>query len=139
MSGAAVEFRLLPLSSLKPHEATDPDHVAELADRIAEDGVIFKPIVVDRGTRVVLDGHHRHGALSALACRLAPCHVVDYNDPGIRVERWEDGTPMDKDELIDHALTGELMPIKTSRHRTLRALPPEPTRLTELRPGKVDA
>lgn len=122
------------MDELRPHEEIDPDSVRKLAEQIREDGVVQSPVVVDAGTRVILDGHHRYAAMDRLGCQLAPCHLVDYGDPSIRVERWDDGSPMDKDELIARALSGDLYPRKTSRHRRLAALPPRPTPLDELRP-----
>lgn len=134
MTPGAPRFALVPLRGLRPHEETDPKTVAELADRIETDGCLQTPVVVDQGSRVILDGHHRYRALERLGCRLAACHLVDYMDPSIQVDRWDDGRPMDKQALIGHALSGELYPIKTSRHRRLARLPNDPTPLAWLHP-----
>ncbi len=136
MTAGSSRFSLLPLRWLRPHEEVDDERVKRLTDEIRADGRIYSPVIVDEGTRVLLDGHHRYGALKRLGCTLAPCHLVDYSDPAIRVEHWDDGRPMDKQALIRHAMAGELYPKKTSRHRRLAKLPERPTPIDELRPGE---
>lgn len=134
MTAASSRFALVPLRWLRPHEEVDDEDVKRLTDQIVSDGAIYSPVTVDEGTRVILDGHHRYAALSQLGCELAPCHLVDYTDPKIQVERWEDGRPMDKPTLVSRALAGDLYPHKTSRHRSLAALPDRATPLDHCRP-----
>lgn len=136
LTGPVPRFALVPTRRLVRHEQVDEDHVTKLAARIEAEGTLFKPIVADQASYVVLDGHHRFAALVKLGCRLAPCHLVDYNDPAIQVEHWENRAPMDKTDLVSNALSGRLYPIKTSRHRTLRAMPAQPTPLRRLHPGQ---
>lgn len=136
MTSVSSRFSLVPRRRLRPHEEVDEDAVERLADEIRSDGRIFSPVIVDEGTRVILDGHHRYAALGHLGCELAPCHLVDYNDPTIRVEGWEDGRPMDKHRLIQRAMSGDLYPHKTSRHRTLSGLPDHATPLAHCRPDR---
>lgn len=137
VTGRGARFALVPRASLRPHEHVDEDRVKRLAGRIREDGALRHPVVVDEGARVILDGHHRHAALGELGCALAPCYLVDYMDPTIQVQRWEDGRPMDKREIVAHALDGDLLPRKTSRHRTLGELPERVTPVHALRGGEA--
>lgn len=137
MTAGSARFSLVPLSKLRPHEEIDGDDVKRLADRIEEDGVVQNPVIVDEGTKVILDGHHRFSALERLECSLVPCHLVDYTDPSIQVERWDDGTPMAKVELVARALSGDLYPLKTSRHERMATLPARPTPLERLRPRRA--
>jgi len=37
---------------------------------------------------VILDGMHRCGSLKLLKCRFAPCCLVDYDNPQIKVSSW---------------------------------------------------
>lgn len=136
LTGPVPRFSLIPTRRLVRHEQVDDEHVDRLAARIEAEGALFKPIVADEGSYVVLDGHHRFAALVRLGCRLVPCHLVDYNDPAIQVEHWENGAPMSKIDLISNALSGRLYPAKTSRHGTLRAMPAQPTPLQHLHPDR---
>lgn len=134
MTTPAPRFALTPLHRLRPHERIDPKRVERLSEQIRHDATVRNPVVVDEATHVILDGHHRYHALDRLNCKLVPCHLIDYMDPTVRVERWDNGRPMDKKQLLEHGLEGTLLPAKTTRHRTLNELPPHPTPLKELRP-----
>lgn len=131
---APPRFALVQLDQLRPHEEVDPDRVKRLSEEIREDGTIHSPVIADEATSVILDGHHRYRALRELGCQMVPCHLVDYMDPMIRVEAWDDGRPIDKGALIKRGLSGDLLPAKTTRHRTLKGLPAKPTPLERLRP-----
>lgn len=53
------DIALAPTDRLRIHEETIPERIRSLGDRIIRDGVQSAPIIVDRGTYVVLDGMHR--------------------------------------------------------------------------------
>lgn len=57
--GLRLDIALAPTDRLHIHEETIPERVSSLGDRIMRDGVQSAPIIVDRGTYVVLDGMHR--------------------------------------------------------------------------------
>lgn len=81
-----VTIRLEKLDSLKPHEKTDPKAVDQLAQEIETDGIQKDPIIVEKESRVVLDGMHRLAALKKLSCKNALSYFVPYKD--VRVDRW---------------------------------------------------
>ena len=129
------EFALVPLAELREHEeVVDDGTVKALAERLQRDGFIFQPIVADRATRVVLDGHHRLNALRFLGMRLAPVNLVDYRDERIRVASWRAGAaPPTKDEVVRRALEGRPFPPKSTRHDSLYDLPRRHVPLGDLR------
>ncbi len=79
---------LIEIAKLHDHEEIKPQHLDELCEEIKKDGEIKYPIIVDKYSNVVLDGHHRFYALQRLGCKYAPAFVVDYYDPHIKVDRW---------------------------------------------------
>jgi len=83
-----IIISLRKISSLHPHEETVPKELEGLAGSLREDPFLRHPIIADRRTGLVLDGTHRLAALALLDCKLAPCALVDYQNPRIRVERW---------------------------------------------------
>lgn len=133
MTGSSPTYALLATERLFPHEDVDEKAVKRLAAQIQEDEAIHQPVLVDRATNVILDGHHRFTALNGLGCRFVPCYRVDYLEPTIIVERWGSREALDKHELLQQALAGERYPVKTSRHRTLFELPARETALSKLR------
>ena len=56
--GLRLDIALAPTDRLHIHEETIPERIRSLGDRIMRDGVQSAPIIVDRGTYVVLDGMH---------------------------------------------------------------------------------
>ena len=79
---------LLEIEKLHDHEQIKPDRLEEMINELKKDGEVKYPIIVDKYSNVVLDGHHRFYALKNLGCRFAPAFVIDYYDPHIKIERW---------------------------------------------------
>jgi hypothetical protein len=86
--GLSLDIALAPTVRLLIHEETIPTRIRILGDRIKRDGVQSAPIIVDRGTYVVLDGMHRTAIMAELGCRFTCVCLVDYRDPRIKVQRW---------------------------------------------------
>jgi len=53
-----------------------------------EEGIVKDPLIVDEEDLVILDGMHRFESLKRLGCRFAPCCLLDYMSPQIRVGSW---------------------------------------------------
>lgn len=128
-------YELVAVDALLPHEETDEERTEELAAEIEADGYLEEPIVVDGEHHVILDGHHRYGALRRLGCRRAPAYVVDYDDPSIRVTLW-DGASVDaisKEQVIAYGTSKRRFPPKTTRHLFEGDLPRRKVPLSKLR------
>lgn len=126
------EIVLIDPDELHPHEEVDPEAVDRVAAHMRESGRFETPLLVDRRTLVVLDGHHRLWACRKLGCRRVPCFCVDYlEDDSIRLESWRDDVVLTKPGVIGMGLGDDLYPKKTTRH--LYTLPPfDPVPLDEL-------
>lgn len=106
--GLKLDIALVETDRLLLHEETIPDLLEALAERIRDDGVLKSPVIIDRGTMVVLDGMHRVKALRILGCRFTCACLVDYQNNGIKVDRW--CRTISKSFNLEEAvkLTGEL-------------------------------
>jgi ParB-like chromosome segregation protein Spo0J len=78
---------LMKINELKEHEEINPFHLKEFMEKIKSDGILKKPIVVDKNTKIVLDGAHRLNALKALGCKKIPAVLVNYRSLKIKVLR----------------------------------------------------
>jgi hypothetical protein len=107
---------LVYFSCLKHHERVDENHLRELKREIQRDGFLIYPVVVDRASLVILDGHHRVRALRELGCELIPTYLVDYGDNSVKVVSWRPEIPVNKEGVVSRGLSGELYPSKTTRH-----------------------
>ena len=114
-----MEVELVQVTWLKPHEHIRPERVEQLRMKIQQNGYLHKPLLVDRVSGTILDGHHRYTAGQALGLSLLPALLFDYLDEErIRVDTWPGcgRESITKKEIIDLAIRGERTPQKTSRH-----------------------
>lgn len=107
---------VVEISILKGHEKLDPQRLIHLKAEIESDGILKKPVAVDMNTNVVLDGHHRIGALKLLGCSKIPALFVDYQSPKIGVKTAQNGIEYPKQKVIEAALKGELLHPKSTWH-----------------------
>jgi len=111
-----VGFGIIKLEELKEHEEVSLDHLTQIKQEIERDGFLKNPIIVDKNTKIILDGHHRFNSLKQLNCNKIIAYFVDYNSPKIKVQNWRKGEKVIKKDVIKAGLTGKKLPCKTSRH-----------------------
>lgn len=73
------------------HEDADPVRVERLSQRLRSDGLLRNPPAaasLPGGGFVVLDGANRVSALRRLEIPVVPLQIVEYDDPGVRLDVW---------------------------------------------------
>ena len=111
-----MTITLVPVNDLKEHEQTVDENTMRVQRGLQRDGMVRDPIIVDRHSMVILDGHHRYNALKRMGYAYVPVYLVDYTSDHIAVTAWRTGEHVTKAEVMRAGLTGELMPARTSRH-----------------------
>jgi ParB-like chromosome segregation protein Spo0J len=111
-----VSFSLMNIHELKEHEETDPKHLERLLKEIKSDGILKRPIAVDKNTGVVLDGAHRLKVLKIMGYSLIPVIIIDYKSPSIIVKSWRKGEKITKEMVIEAGLSKNKLPPKSSKH-----------------------
>ena len=111
-----MDITLLPIDVLKQHEQVLKYNVATVEHDLLRDGVIRDPIVVDRKTMIILDGHHRYNVLKHMGAAYVPVYLVDYASSAVQVHSWRPGVHISKDDVVRAGLSGHLMAAKSSRH-----------------------
>ena len=131
-----MEVELVPLEVLRPHEQIIERKVDQLERMTHRWNAYTKPLLLDRTTGTILDGHHRYHVAQRIDLQCVPCVLINYlEDDSIGLDLWPDtgrGSNTEQD-VVDAALSGELMPPKTSRHRLSDHLPPIAIPLSRLR------
>jgi ParB-like chromosome segregation protein Spo0J len=80
---------LIDILRLRDHEEVDLFHFEGLMEELIEDGFQRDPIIVDKESDVVLDGHRRTNILKTLGYSKIASHQVQYmKDNTIRVKTW---------------------------------------------------
>ena len=121
------DVQLVPVEWLKPHEEIKPRNRDKLLDMTKRWGGYTKPLIVDKKTGAILDGHHRYSIAGELKLARIPVIAVDYlNDDSIEVDVWPAANidSLTKKEVIEMSLSANVFPPKTSRHRVADYLPP---------------
>lgn len=83
-----LELKLEAIQDLKLHEEIVETLLKKLKLEVESEGVLKHPIIVDRGTLVVLDGMHRVEALRRLGYAYIPACLVNYESPSITLGSW---------------------------------------------------
>lgn len=105
------------LSSLIGHEETKLKQFEKLKNEIQRDGILKKPIAVDKNTNIILDGHHRFNAIRSMGLTKIPVIFVDYNSPDVVMRPWRKSDEnLTKEMMIEKVLKGEKFPPKTTKN-----------------------
>lgn len=111
-------IKLVNLSSLIGHEKVDKARLKQVTKDITTAGCIKHPVVVDKKSLVILDGHHRLHALKKLGYKKIPVVFVNYFDPQIKIylRRKNLLMPLLKEIVVLKAKQGQIFPHKTTRY-----------------------
>ena len=135
MEDQLEEVVLVETVSLRGHEEVIPDNLETRPSKLLSKG-FYKPIIVDRGSMVILDGHHKWTAARSLGLTRVPVIMVDYlNDEGVLVDVWPDcgKESVTKIEVLEMGVSGDVFPPKTSRHTLPFKIPSIRIPLSELK------
>ena len=112
------KIKLIPLKLLKPHERIFSVKKKILIQDFKKRGIIINPVVADRKTFVILDGHHRVAALKQMGIKNIPVYLVAYPQKKVRVFRRRKKYFFNdiKKAVISSGLSGALFPQKSTRH-----------------------
>ena len=83
-----MSLEIAELKDILPHEEIVPAFLEKLCLDIKKDGILKHPIIIDRDSRVILDGNHRTAAMKKLGYDYIPVCAVDYRNPLIQVKCW---------------------------------------------------
>ena len=135
MEGQLEDVVLVETASLRGHEEVIPDNLETRTAKLLSKG-FYKPIIVDRESMVILDGHHKWTAATSLGLVRVPVILVDYLiDEGVLVDVWPDcgKESITKTEVLEMGLSGDVFPPKTSRHTLPFNIPSIRIPLSELK------
>ena len=127
MSWSEDDVRLVPVEWLKPHEEIKPKNMEKLLVMTLKWDGFTKPLIADKATGTILDGHHRFAVAQRLELARIPVVCIDYlDDDGVELELWPASNleSITKQQVIEMALSPHLYPPKTTRHRISDYLPP---------------
>jgi len=108
-------FGILSIQEFKEHEKVNKRRLEQLKQEIKSDGMLKDPIIVDKKTKIILDGHHRYNSIKQLGYNKILAYFVDYASPKIRVVSRRE-KKVTKKNVIEAGLSNKKMPYKSSKH-----------------------
>jgi len=109
------QIKNIKIQELNPHEETIDKKLKKVLKSLKTEKVLRNPIVVDKNTKVILDGHHRAKALTILGLTTIPCYLVDYQSKEVELKPRNE-LKISKKDVIEKGLSNDLYPPKTSNH-----------------------
>ena len=131
-----MEIVLVRVDELLPHEEIKPKNLEKMIKWVEKRGGFFEPLLVDKKTRTILDGHHRYNSALHFGLEKIPGIEVDYlDDDSIQVMAWpgKENMTVTKQSVLSTAKSGNLFPPKTSKHSISIDYPQQFFPLEELR------
>jgi ParB-like chromosome segregation protein Spo0J len=95
------------------------------------DGIQRRPVLVERGSLAILDGHHRFRAAQMLGLSRVSAVLIGYDDPRLTLSSWTDRA-FTREDVHAAAESGVLLPAKSTRHLLDPPLPEMPVSVKEL-------
>ena len=114
-SSEDMNINLIDLNLLLDIEEYIPERKDSLKEKILNETIWTKPIVVEKNHNLILDGHHRFNVAKELGMDKIPAILVDYDN----IEIWslKSSEKVDKDLVILKAKNGNIYPNKTVKHK----------------------
>jgi len=109
-------FKLMNIHTLKPHEKISPKRVNEVMMMIKRAGKFTVPILVEKKSKVILDGHHRVEAMKKMGEKRIPARLVDYKNISVSLRHKNLPDRIIKEMVLYLASRNIQLPRKTTRH-----------------------
>lgn len=126
---------LIATELILPNEQHVEARMLEVIESMSSSGRWTMPIVLEKDSLAVMDGHHRLAAARHLALSRVPCLMLDYGQ--VTVEARRIGYCVDAEQIIKRSRSQMLYPPKTTRHIFSHALPPCDVDLSILRSNRA--
>ena len=111
-----MDIFLMNINELKENEEIESRYLEKLKKQIIRDKILKRPIVVDKDTKIIIDGHFRFNSLKQLGYSKIPALLIDYNSPEILARTWRENEKITKEDVLLAGLNGKKFPPKTSKH-----------------------
>ncbi len=120
----------LHVKDLRHIEAFDEQRARTLQQKIVQEGVWTRPLIVEKKRHLVLDGQHRLECAQALGLAVVPCLPVDYDEVAVWSLRKE--YRVSATAVRRKVQRGEIYPYKTVKHKFKFLVPELHIPLSEL-------
>lgn len=110
------KIKILKITELKCHEQIFESRVIQLMRLISKNGKFIKPIVIEKSSGIILDGHHRVEAMKRLGYAKIPAIQVDYDKINVELRHKNLPSEIIRQLVVLVAMSGQILPKKTTKH-----------------------
>lgn len=112
-----LKFKIISIKTIIPHEEYNQEAVDQLTDRIKDTEAFTHPVLVDKKTGLLIDGHHRYNAMINLGAKYIPAYLINYSSPKLIAFKEAPGNSViSKKEILSKAIQNKLYPKKFTFH-----------------------
>lgn len=117
-----LKFKIINIDSIIPHEEFNQEAVDGLCEEIKCSEAFTHPVLVDKKTGLLIDGHHRYNAMRNLGAKTIPAYLVNYSCPNLVAFKEAPGNRIiSKKEILSMAKQNKLYPKKYTFHAFLES------------------
>jgi L-serine kinase (ADP) len=111
------KYKLTYTNELFPHEEVNETRVKEIIDSMTQNDLFTKPIIVDRMTKLIIDGHHRYNAAISIGLKRVPTFEVNYLQTRLKAFKEDTNNHLiSKNHIIKTAQSRKLLKTKATCH-----------------------
>ena len=110
-------MKLVRIDLLKHIEGYSEKRASNMKEKMVQSGVWEKPICIEKNHFLILDGQHRFEVAKKLGLNYIPCELFDYNDGCVITWSLRKECIVSKELVVEQALSGNIYPYKTAKHK----------------------
>ena len=110
-------MKLVRIDLLKHIEDFSEKRASNMKEKMVQSGVWEKPICIEKNHYLILDGQHRFEVAKKLDFNYIPCELFDYNNENVLTWSLRKECLVSKELVIEGALSGNIYPYKTAKHK----------------------
>ncbi|MCS7115624.1 MAG: pyridoxal-phosphate dependent enzyme [Nitrososphaerota archaeon] len=109
------ELKIIDISAVKSAMHVEFKDVLPFYTKFLETGTVDTPIIVDKGTGVILEGYEAFYALDLLSAQKVPCFKVNIKD--LDIQQLRSDRQVTKEVIIEAGLKGPKLPPRSFKIR----------------------
>ena len=109
-------FSVKDIKLLQETEEININIFESLREKIKSDDIWISPIIIEKKSLAILDGHHRYNVAKDLILKRVPCFIVDYFDDRVIVSSWRPDIEINKKLVLEYIYKNKKFMSKTTRH-----------------------
>ena len=109
-------LELIKVESIIETEEHIPERVEWLKNVILQEKVWCVPLILEKKSLALMDGHHRLNVAKIIGLKRVPAILLDYYEDNVIVNSWREDIHIDREIVLRYIRDGKVFPHKTTRH-----------------------